>query len=540
MASPVPPPRPVSPRGSPTPSPRAGRRLPPPPPPAATFHPVRPTRALPTPPPEDEEPRPAAAAAAAVPAQRLPRFTPPLDVGVAELLRLLDLGRYAPYFEAEEIDTAALLLLEDGDVEELLVREKDLLRAALRCVPWSSVSRAEPGPPPLEAATAAAVRQILQRPEGEQAWRAATEMLEQLAAKLALLETLFVAPVQRMVLEPGSGVTSRAVEALFFRVSIMLTLTREFAETRDLHVGQTLFNVVLLYLRNLETAIVLFFALCAENARFAALVADIEADNLGDKLEHLLMVPLYCSLSVDRLMQRVAAAECRRADAAALQRLAQLAEALAGEARECAAVLRNQDQVREVELRLARPVRVALAAAGRRFLHEGALMVARGASGRLEQFYAFLLSDALVLATQGSDLQFRHRETLPLEGAPGEPLCVERVADELGDFGVRLRSVHAAALSLAAEGTRFYASSREELDEWIDKGFARAVAAAASAGPALPRTPSSAMTGRKARDGGGSLSRQKSGGNILAKGLEIIRHKSGNKSPRAGVAAVFE
>jgi hypothetical protein len=96
--------------------------------------------------------------------------------------------------------------------------------------------------------------------------------------------------------------------------------------------------------------------------------------------------------------------------------------------------------------------------------------------------------------------------------------------------------VHAAALALPAEGTRFYASSLEELDVWIERGFSKAVASPGG----LPRTPSSGVSSRKAQDQPASLGRSKSGSNILAKGLEIIRHKSGNKSPRGGTAALFE
>ncbi len=505
-----------------------------------------------------------------MPAIAAPRPSPPLDAGIEELLQVLGLARYRSYFEAEEIDVAALLLMDDTDVEELLVREKGRLRAALHCVSWSGISAARSEEEQREALSgeaAAAVRRILREPESEQAWRKLSELCEQLSARLAVLEEVFGQPVQRMVLEPHSGVTGRAVETVFFRVPIMLSLAREFAETRDVHVGQTLFSVLLLYLRNLEVALVLFFAMSAENARFAALVADIESDNEGDRLEQLLMYPLYFSLAVEGVVSRVAAADCRRPDAAALLRLASLAATAEAEGHQCGRALRQQEAVRDVDRRLqGKAARMPLAVAGRRFLHEGALMVARG--GKLDKYYAFLFTDLLVLATQNTDLQFRYRDAISFEAAAGSEgggaMCVERVADELGDFGLRLRSVHTAALLLPGGGggsggsegggIRFYASSREELDTWIDKGFAQAVAASAASGGSAPRTPQSGtLASRKERGGGGggggavgasgsggmTLTRQKSAG-LLAKGLDLIRPKSGNKSPRGGGPALFE
>ncbi len=84
-------------------------------------------------------------------------------------------------------------------------------------------------------------------------------------------------------------------------------------------------------------------------------------------------------------------------------------------------------------------------------MFEGSLMLARGKQQSLEQCYVFLFSDILIVASQNSDnLQFRVKETIVFDslasGSENPALCLERVTDELGDFGLRLRSVHHAGL----------------------------------------------------------------------------------------------
>lgn len=71
-----------------------------------------------------------------------------------------------------------------------------------------------------------------------------------------------------MTLEPQSPVNDKIIEAIFFRLPIMQNLCKEFAETKDLNVAQTLLNLMQLYIKNLENAVVHVYHL-NENARFA-------------------------------------------------------------------------------------------------------------------------------------------------------------------------------------------------------------------------------------------------------------------------------
>lgn len=293
-----------------------------------------------------------------------------------ELLECLDLSRFAPYFEVEEIDATALLLMRDEDIAELILPNKTLLLDALRCVNWSSVTPPVQAAPPVVAASdaggaaappdaaepyrgalsveqAALVRRLLRRPDSDSKWTRLCEMVEQLSSRLAALERVFGAPLQRMTLEPQSGFTSRAAETLVFRVPIMMSLAREFVETRDLHVGQTLLNLLVLYLRNCETASVLFHSLLAENPRFAATLQDIERDT-STPFEHLMMYPVYFAVALPRAVDALLEAEGHSlAASAALQRFAAAAAAAEAEGHLAGQALRRQEDVRALERRLA-------------------------------------------------------------------------------------------------------------------------------------------------------------------------------------------
>jgi hypothetical protein len=362
-------------------------------------------------------------------------------------LDCLGLSRYAAYFEAEEIDAVAVLLMTEEDIAELILPDKSVLIDALRHVSWSSVKHA-PSASALSPELITVVQRILRLPDSDDKWTKLCDVFEQLSVKLGILESVYGGPLQRMVLEPNSGVTSRVVETLCFRVPIMMSLAREFAETKDLHVGQTLLNLLVLYLRNCETAILLYNTMLGENARFAATVADIERDNCASfPLEHLMLYPVYFAVALPRAVDAVVMAEGSSC-AQALSRFAVLAASVEAESHATGRALRAQETVRAVERRIAG--KAVIVAVGRRLLHEGALMVAK--SKQLEKFYGFLFSDLLLLTTQNSDsLQFRVRESINMFdglGGGGESvtLCLERVTDELGDFGARIRSVHSAGL----------------------------------------------------------------------------------------------
>ena len=94
------------------------------------------------------------------------------------------------------------------------------------------------------------------RGQREICWERVHKLFSKLEDKLVILQDHFCTPISRMSLEPNSVVNDRAVDSVFFRIPIMLNLSREFCETHDLQVGQTLINLMHMYIRNLETAVV--------------------------------------------------------------------------------------------------------------------------------------------------------------------------------------------------------------------------------------------------------------------------------------------
>lgn len=150
--------------------------------------------------------------------------------------------------------------------------------------------------------------------------------------------------------------------------------------------------------------------------------------------------------------------------------------------------------------------------------------------GKARTFYVFLLNEALVLANQLQDLRFVFQDMVAFAGdnaTGGGPVCVERVKDDQGDFGFRILSVHAAAMSAVDQGEiRFYAADEAELSSWIEV-FTRVVLTKKS--PTMH-------------------ARKKSSSNVLTfamRGLEKLRTSSSSsniqltrspKSPRAAAA----
>ena len=386
-----------------------------------------------------------------------PRETPvqPLDEGVRRILSIVGLSRYEPYFQAEEIDLAAMLLMNDEDIEDMLVREKSLFVALLRSVKTSSVS---PGPtaPQLTSEQATQVAAILHETGETEAWASVDRFVKQLELKLARCASVYESALQRMTLESNAGVSKKVLEGIFYRHSILHSLAGEFRETHDSQSGAALLGLLQSYARNLEDASVALWNLQRESRRVRLTLEDIARDSVADgSLEHLLEYPLVVILALEEPLARLDA-----------QGLGSQAQAMQEEAHATGRRLASQHESRKLARRLgaasdmgallgsAGPL-VQVGRAGRTL---GRLRVERGS--RCETVIGFLWSDLLILTSESL------RVLAALQWVGQGPANVEQLADG----GLRVRNATAWDLGngLSEDNFRLYPLTPSENHQWLE------------------------------------------------------------------------